>query len=138
MLHARHVDATDEQVGHLVTFTGRDELPIDRHLYDTVDPARDDDPFLIGLAAQYREAFTIDMAKECRIHNDDVILVTTPPPARRSSSPKRASRRQSWCRISRPGKNAGLGRTCSESPTLPMISTAPAARAAKVFRVGSV
>src|SRR5207302_2776396 len=76
MLQARHVDATDEQVGHLVTFIGRVELPIDHHLYKTVDPARDDDPFLIGLAPQYREASTIEMAKECRIHNDDVILVT--------------------------------------------------------------
>ena len=72
---ARHVDAIDEQVGHLVTVIGRLELPIDPHRYNTVDPARDDDPFLIGLTPQHLEAFTTEMAKECRIDDDDVILV---------------------------------------------------------------
>jgi hypothetical protein len=42
VLHASHVDASDEQVGHLVTIIGRVELPINRYRYNTVDPARDD------------------------------------------------------------------------------------------------
>jgi hypothetical protein len=58
-----HVDATDKQVGHLVTIIGRVELPIDRYRYNTVDPARDDDPFLIGLAPQHRDAFATKMTK---------------------------------------------------------------------------
>ena len=76
MLHGSHVDATDKQVGHLVTIIGRVELPTDHYRYNTVDPARDDDPFLIGLAPEHRDAFTTEMAKEGRIDDDDVILVT--------------------------------------------------------------
>src|SRR5947209_6416926 len=76
MLHAGHVDAADEQVGHLVTINALAELPIDRDRYNTVDPARYDDPLLTGPAAQNREGFTTEMGEECRIDDDDVILVT--------------------------------------------------------------
>jgi hypothetical protein len=59
---------------------GRVELPIDRDRRTTVDPihpARHDDPFLIGVAPQNREAFTAEMAEVGRIADDDVILVTS-------------------------------------------------------------
>jgi len=67
VLQARHVDATDEQVGHFVTIIGWAELLIDHHRYNTVDPARDDDSFLIRLTPQHLEAFATEMAKECRV-----------------------------------------------------------------------
>src|SRR5216684_7893189 len=46
---------------------------------------------------------------------------TAPPPARRSSSPKRASRKQSWCRTGL-GKSAVADGICWEPPTSPRIS----------------
>src|SRR6266566_4167475 len=77
VLRAGHADAVDDHVGHLVATVGRVELPIDpdwRSVVD-LDPARYDDPSLIGLAPQHLEAFTAERAKGCGIGDDDIVLV---------------------------------------------------------------
>jgi hypothetical protein len=58
---------------------GRAELPIDpdrRSTVDPIHPARHDDPFLIGLVPEHREALTAEVPEGSRIADDDVILVT--------------------------------------------------------------
>jgi len=64
----------------LVAIIGRVELPIDADVSSAVDPGyptRHDDPFLIGLDLQHREACAAEVAEEGRIiDDDDVILVT--------------------------------------------------------------
>lgn len=75
MLYAGHIDATDEQVGHLVTFVSRIDLPIDADWDNTGNSARDDDAFRIGLTSQHLEAITTEVSKECGIDDDDVVLV---------------------------------------------------------------
>src|ERR1700732_5431698 len=77
VLPAGHADAVDDHVGHLVATVGRVELPVDpdwRSVVD-LDPARYDDPSLIGMAPQHLAAFTAEGAKGGGIGDDDVISV---------------------------------------------------------------
>ena len=77
MLRAGHADAVDDHVGHLVATVGRVELPIepDRRSVADLDPARYDDPSLIGLAPHNLEAFTAEGVQRGGIADDDVILI---------------------------------------------------------------
>ena len=92
MLRAGRANAVDDKVGDLVAMIGRVEPPIDpdRRRAIDLDPARYDDPFLIGLAPQHLEAFAAEGAEGGGIADDDIILVKSDellPLRRRRFSP---------------------------------------------------